>query len=279
MLRAALDRDPGVVDDAHPRPRRALCLARTGRFYLRQSLLHLPAVNPKYKRLLVKLSGEQLAGEHQGVDTKLIAWIARELKKASDEGAQIVVVVGGGNFIRGAQLQGELVTRATADSTGMLSTLLNGLIVGDVFNASGLPTRVLSNIAAEQIVDTYTYRRAINHLNKGRVVVVAGGIGRPYFTTDTASVNLALELGCDVVCKTTKVDGVYDRDPAQFSDAVKIAAMSYQQAVEDGAIKVMDKAALGLAMEENMPVMVFDLATEGNIRRAVVGEQVGTLIS
>jgi len=233
----------------------------------------------KYKRLLVKLSGEQLAGEQQGgIDTKLIAWIAGELKKAADEGAQIVVVVGGGNFIRGKQLQSELVTRATADSAGLLSTLLNGLIVGDVFNASGLPTRVLSNVVAEQIADTYTYRRAMNHLEKGRVVVVAGGIGRPYFTTDTGSVNLALELGCEVVCKTTKVDGVYDKDPTKFDDAVKIERMTFQQAVSDGAIQVMDKAALGLAMEEKMPVMVFDLGTEGNIRRAATGEAVGTLI-
>ena len=233
----------------------------------------------KYKRLLVKLSGEQLVGEQQGgVDTKLIAWISRELKKATDEGAQIVVVVGGGNFVRGKQLQNDLITRATADNAGLLSTLLNGLIVGDVFNASGLPTRVLSSVAAEQIVDTYTYRRAINHLDKGRVVVVAGGIGRPYFTTDTGSVNLALELGCDVVCKTTKVDGVYDRDPAKFDDAVKIDNMSFQQAVSDGAIQVMDKAALGLAMEEKMPVLVCGL-TEGNIARVAAGESVGTLIS
>lgn len=236
-------------------------------------------MNLKYKRMLVKLSGEQLSGEHQsGVDTDVIVWIAGELKKAADTGAELVVVVGGGNFVRGKQLQSELITRATADNVGLLSTLLNGLIVGDVFNASGLPARVLSSVVAEQVVDTYTYRRAVNHLQKGRVVVVAGGIGRPYFTTDTGSVNLALELGCDVVCKTTKVDGVYDRDPAKFADAVRLEHMTYQQAVEDEAIKVMDKAALGLAMEEKMPVMVFDLETEGNIRRAALGEAVGTLI-
>lgn len=236
-------------------------------------------MNLTYKRLLVKLSGEQLAGEHEGgIDTKLITWIADELKKAADTGAQIVVVTGGGNFVRGKQLESNVVTRTTADNAGLLSTLLNGLIVGDVFNASGLPTRVLSNVAAEQVVDTYTYRRAVNHLEKGRVVIVAGGIGRPYFTTDTASVNLALELGCDVVCKTTKVDGVYDRDPTKFEDARKIDHMSFQQAVEDDAIRVMDKAALGLAMEEKKPILVFDLMHEGNIRRAALGESVGTLI-
>ncbi len=236
-------------------------------------------MSQKYKRLLVKLSGEQLAGElGSGIDTKLIAWIATELKKVVDQGSQVVVVVGGGNFVRGKQIQNELVTRATADNAGLLSTLLNGLIVGDVFNASGLPTRVLSSVEAEQVADTYTYRRAVNHLEKGRVVVVAGGIGRPYFTTDTASVNLALELNCDVVCKTTKVDGVYNKDPAKFDDAVKFDQMSFQQAVEDGAIKVMDKAALGLAMEEKMPVLVFRLEDEGNIARAAAGEAVGTLI-
>lgn len=234
----------------------------------------------KYKRLLVKLSGEQLAGEHKsGVDTKLIAWVAGELKKATDEGVQIVIVVGGGNFARGNQLAGGGISLTTAHGVGLLSTLMNGLILGDVFNANGLPTRVLSNIFAEQVVDSYTYRRAVNHLEKGRVVVVAGGIGRPYFTTDTGSVNLALELGCDLVCKATKVDGVYDKDPAKFSDAVKMDTMSFQQAVEDGAIKVMDKAALGLAMEEQKPIMVFALETEGNIRRVALGEHVGTLIS
>ncbi len=237
-------------------------------------------MNLKYKRLLIKLSGEQLAGEHQGgVDTKLIAWIAGELKKATDQGAQIVVVTGGGNFIRGKQFEGDGIQLGTAHDAGMLSTVINGMVLHDVFNANGLPTRLLSNIAVAQLTDTYTRRLAVNHLEKGRVVVVAGGIGRPYFTTDTASVNVALELSCDVVCKTTKVDGVYDRDPAQFDDAVKIDHISYQQAVEDDAIRVMDKAALGLAMEEHMPLLVFDLETEGNIRRAAIGEQVGTLIS
>lgn len=236
-------------------------------------------MNLKYKRLLVKLSGEQLAGEHQGgVDTKLIAWIANELKQAVDAGAQIVVMVGGGNYARGNQLAGGGIQLGTAHDVGMLATMLNGLVLGDVFNANGLPTRVLSNIVAEQVVDTYTCRRAVHHLEKGRVVVVAGGIGRPYFTTDTASVNLALELGCDVVCKMTKVDGVYDRDPMQFPDATKVDNMSFQQAVENEAIKVMDKAALGLAMEQKEPILVFKLA-DGNVRRAAMGEIVGTLIS
>ncbi len=234
----------------------------------------------KYKRLLLKLSGEQLAGEHHcGVDTKLIAWIASEVKLATEADAQIVVMVGGGNYARGAQLTGDGIQRATADNVGMLATIMNALVVGDIFNDNNLPTRVLSNIVAEQVVDSYTYRRAKSHLAKGRVVVVAGGIGRPFFTTDTAAVNLSLELECDVVCKLTKVDGVYNKDPAKFANATRLAHISFQQAVEDDAIMVMDKAALGLAMEQKQPIMVFDLETSGNIRRAALGEQVGTLIS
>lgn len=232
------------------------------------------------KRLLVKLSGEQLAGEHEGgVDTKLIAWIANELKKATSEGAQVVVVVGGGNYARGNQLVGGGIQLTTAHYVGMLATVMNAMVLNDVFNANGLATRALCHLVDEKVADTYTYRRAIHHLEKGRVVVVGGGIGRPYFTTDTGTVNLALELGCDLVCKATKVDGVYDKDPAKHHDAVKIDEMSFDQAVSDDAIKVMDKAALGLAMEEKMPVMIFDLGTEGNIRRAAQGESVGTLIS
>lgn len=237
-------------------------------------------MNLRYKRLLVKLSGEQLAGEHQGgVDTKLIAWIANELKKATDEGVQIALTVGGGNFMRGAQGAGGGLNRVTADFMGMLGGVMNATAVADVFNAHGVAAYALSPIKVEQVIDYYTQRRALHHLNKGRIVVIGGGTARPYFTHDTSAVSLALELGCDVVCKTTKVDGVYDKDPAVFPDAIRIDRMSYQQAVEDAAIKIMDKAALGLAMEEHMPVMVFDLATEGNIRRAAIGEPVGTLIS
>lgn len=243
-------------------------------------MIHFGSMSLKYKRLLLKLSGEQLAGEHDGgVDTKLVSWIASEIKKATDAGAEIAIMIGGGNYARGNQLMGNGIRPTTAHNVGMLATVLNGLVLGDVFRANGVETSVLSNIVAEQVVDSYTYRRADHHLAKGRVVVVAGGIGRPFFTTDTAAVNLALELDCDVVCKVTKVDGVYTKDPAKFDDAKKIDAMSLQQAVEDENIKVMDKAALGLALETKTKVLVFDLMTEGNIRRAALGEPVGTLIS
>lgn len=234
----------------------------------------------RYKRLLVKVSGEQLAGAAgTGIDPKVVDWVAKELKRAVGAGAQIVVMVGGGNIVRGAQIAGSGLTRVTADYMGMLSTMINGLALGDLFNARGLPTRVLTAIRADQVADYYTQRRAISHLQKGRVVVLAGGTSRPYLTTDTAAVNLALELECNAVCKVTKVDGVYDKDPAKFDGAKKFNHITFQEALEDPAIRVMDKAALGLAMECNKPVIVCDLETPGNIKRLVLGEQIGTLMN
>lgn len=232
-----------------------------------------------YKRVLLKLSGEQLEGQFDGgFDPERAAWIANEIKKATDKGAEVVVMVGGGNYARGAQLAGHGIGRVTADNIGMLATLMNGVALADVFNAKGLPSRVLTNVRADQVADPFTHRRAISHLQKGRVVIAAGGIGRPYLTTDTAAVSLALELDCDVILKATKVDGVYDKDPAKHDDAQRFTTLSYQQAVENDEIKVMDKAALGLAMEQSQPVIVFDLLTIDNIVNAAMGEKIGTLI-
>lgn len=234
---------------------------------------------PVYKRLLLKLSGEQLAGEFDGgIDADTIANIAREIKTVTDEGVQVAIMVGGGNYIRGAQLAVPGIQRTTADFMGMLGTMINGLAVTDIFNSVGVPARVLTNIWAQQLADPFTQRRAINHLEKGRVVVVGGGVGRPYLTTDTAAVSLALELQCDVVCKLTKVDGVYDKDPIKFSDAKRFEHLSFQQAIENPDVLVMDKAALGLAMEQNKPVLVFNFNQSGNVRRAAFGESVGTLL-
>jgi uridylate kinase len=233
-----------------------------------------------YSRILLKLSGEQLAGDYDGgIDAKLIVWIAGEIKAATDVGAQVVVMVGGGNFIRGAQITGNGIARVTGDLMGMLGTMINGLAVADIFNNAGLPSCVLTNVKADQVADYFTQRRALDHLQKGHVVITAGGVGRPYLTTDTAAVNLALELDCNVVFKVTKVDGVYDKDPAKHKDAKRLEHISFQQAVEDPNIKVMDKAALGLAMEQKIPIMIFDLHKEDNIRQAVLGEPVGTIIS
>jgi uridylate kinase len=158
-------------------------------------------------------------------------------------------------------------------------TMINGLALTDIFEANGIETRCLSNIFAEQVAESYSYRLAVKHLQHGRVVIIAGGVGRPYFTTDTGSVNLALELGCEAVLKSTKVDGVYDKDPAKFPDAVRFESLSYQQAVENPAIAVMDKAAMGLAMEQHIPVVIFELDKADNIARVVGGEHVGTTIS
>ncbi len=233
-----------------------------------------------YKRVLLKLSGEQLSGKFESrFDPELGAWLAAEIKKAAEDGAQFVIMVGGGNIVRGAEIAGHGIRRVTADHMGMLATMINALALTDIFESKGIPTRCLSSIFAEQVAEPFIHRLADKHLEKGRVVVAAGGIGRPYLTTDTAAVSLALELDCDVVLKATKVDGVYDKDPAQFPDAQKLDTVSFQQAVADNGIKVMDKAAMGLAMEHNLPIVVFDAMQEDSIARAVHGDSAGTTIS
>lgn len=232
-----------------------------------------------YKRVLLKLSGEQLAGKREeGFDPEFAAWLANEVRQVAEAGVQVVIMVGGGNFIRGSAVAGNGIQRVTADHMGMLGTMINALALTDIFEASGLKTRCLSSLFAEQVAEPFVHRLANKHLEKGRVVVLAGGSGRPYVTTDTGAVMLALEMGCEVVLKATKVDGVYDKDPAHHQDAVKIQELNYQQAVEDNAIKVMDKAAMGLAMEHQMPVVVFDATQPGNILKAARGEAVGTTI-
>lgn len=233
-----------------------------------------------YKRILLKLSGEQLAGQYDtGLDPARAAWLAGELKKVTTEGTEVVIMVGGGNYVRGAQIAGHGIKRVTADHMGMLGTMMNALALTDIFEENSIKTRCLSNIFAEQVAEPFVHRLAEKHLQKGRVVIVAGGIGRPYLTTDTAAVSLALELGCDVVLKSTKVDGVYSKDPAKFADAVKYDTLTYQQAVENPDISVMDKAAMGLAMEQHMPLIIFELDKENNIAKVVEGESVGTKIS
>lgn len=233
-----------------------------------------------YKRVLLKLSGEQLAGEHDfGVDPKIAKYLAGEISEAVKTGCQVVVVAGGGNMVRGAELAGNGIKRVTADQMGMLSGLMNAMALTDIFESEGLPTRCVSNVFAEQLAESYSYRLSEKHLEKGRVLIIAGGIGRPYFTHDTAAVSLALELDCEVVFKATKVDGVYDKDPISNPDAAKLQNVTFQQAVEDAAIKVMDKAALGLAMECKMPVIVFDALKQGNLKKVVAGEQIGTKVS
>jgi uridylate kinase len=233
-----------------------------------------------FKRVLLKISGEQLSGKHEsGIDTDVCHYLAQECAKVAQAGCQLVLVVGGGNMVRGIEVAGHGIKRVTADQMGMLSGLINAMAVTDIFESEGVSTRCMSNIFAAQVAEAYSFRLAEKHLKRGRIVIVAAGLGRPYFTHDTAAVNLALELSCDIVLKATKVDGVYDKDPNKFKDAKLLDKVTFQHAVENPQIKVMDKAALGLAMEQGMPVIVFNPMEPGNILRAARGKAIGTKIS
>ena len=233
-----------------------------------------------HKRILLKVSGEQLSGQYgSGIDPQFVAWIAGEAKKVIDAGCQLVIIAGGGNMVRGEQVAGDGIKRVTADQMGMLSGLINAVAMTDIFEANGVATRCLSNIYAEQLAENFSFRLAEKHLENNRVLIVAGGIGRPYTTHDVAAVLVGLELNCDLVLKSTKVNGVYDKDPEQFPDARKFENIDYQQAIENPHIRVMDKAALGLAAEQKKPVMIYKLDEPDALMRIVHGEQVGTLIS
>lgn len=234
----------------------------------------------KYQRILLKLSGEQLAGDFEsGIDPKFAGWLADEVHKAAKTGCQVVIMVGGGNFVRGAQVAGHGIKRVTGDHMGMLATMINALALTDIFEEKGVKTRCLSNIFAEQVAEPFVHRLADKHLRKGRVVILAGGSGRPYVTTDTAAVVLGLEMNCDAVLKATKVDGVYDKDPVKYKDARRHEHIPYQHAVENAEIRIMDKAALGLAMEHSMHIVVFDALKSGNLLAVVEGHKVGTTIA
>ena len=221
-----------------------------------------------------------LGGKYEnGIDPELASWFAREVKKVASQGVEVVIMVGGGNFVRGAQIAGHGIKRVTADHMGMLATMINALALTDIFESQGVKTRCLSNIFAEQVAEPFVFRLANKHLEKGRVVIAAGGLGRPYLTTDTAAVSLALEMDCDIVLKATKVDGVYDKDPNMHEDAARYDSLNFQHAVENNQIKVMDKAAMGLAMEHNMNLVIFNPMEEGAIAAVAAGENVGTKIS
>jgi uridylate kinase len=233
-----------------------------------------------YKRVLLKLSGEQLQGKYDGggFDTERAVWIANEIKKVQDN-VQIVIMVGGGNYVRGAQIAGGGIDEDTAHNMGMLATVINAMALGDVLNAHGVPARTLSTIKADQVVDQFTSRRAISHLEKNRVVVMGGGSSRPFFTTDTGAVQLALELKCDAILKATKVDGVYDSDPTTNPNAKKFETLELHEAVKHPEIKVMDNSAMAMASDNDQSIVVFELLKEGNIARAIAGEHVGTVVT
>lgn len=233
----------------------------------------------KYKRILLKLSGEMLAGgKGLGIDPETIQQLTEEIKEVINMGVEVGVVIGGGNIFRGVQADAQGIDRASGDYMGMLATVINALALQDIMEKKGLETRVLSAIEMRQIAEPYIKRRATRHLEKGRVVIFASGTGNPYFTTDTAASLRAMEVGAEVLLKGTKVDAVYDKDPVKHSDAIPYGNITFMQVLQQG-IKVMDAAAISLCMENDLPIVVFDMGKAGNLRKIVAGEVIGTLVT
>jgi uridylate kinase len=237
------------------------------------------AKHPKYKRILLKLSGEALGGETGvGISPQAVRQMAEQIREVRDLGVQVVAVVGGGNIFRGLSGSKRGIERATGDYMGMLGTVINGLALQDALEKLGVATRVQSAIAMSQVAEPFIRRRAVRHLEKGRVVIFGGGTGNPYFSTDTAAALRANEIGAEVVLKATKVDGVYDSDPKKNSRAKRYAQISYSDALRQ-QLKVMDSTAFSLCMDNKMPIIVFDFFRPHNLRRVVMGERVGTLVT
>lgn len=235
---------------------------------------------PKYKRVLLKLSGETFLGKRDnGIDPEFTQWLAREIIKAAKDGTQIAIVVGGGNIFRGSTAAEHGLERTVGDYIGMLATIMNSLALQNALENEGQPTRVLSAIDIKDVAEPYIRRRAIRHLEKGRIVLFAGGTGNPYFTTDTTAALRALETHCEIILKATKVDGVYDKDPIKHKDAKKFEALTFEEAIKDKQIDILDNSALSLCMDHSIKVLVFNLNKENNIKRAVEGKHIGTLIS
>jgi uridylate kinase len=232
-------------------------------------------------RVLLKLSGEQFAGSREyGVDPEFTDRLAKELAETQKAtGVQLAIIVGGGNIMRGASVAKSGIERASGDYMGMLATLINGVALVDILEANGVAARLQTRLRVDAVAEPYIRRRGLRHLEKGRMVVVAGGTGNPYVTTDTAAVTTALELECDMVLKATKVDGVYDQDPAKHPDAKKHGTLTFDQVLTNPNMAVMDNAAMGLAMDNHLPIVIFDLLTHGNIRRVIEGQNVGTKVS
>lgn len=232
-----------------------------------------------YQRVLLKLSGEALMGDlGYGIDPKVVADIAQEIAEVVKSGVQIVIVVGGGNIFRGVKAAAGGMDRATADYVGMIATVMNAITLQDALEQVGIPTRVQSAIAMQEIAEPYIRRRAIRHLEKGRVVIFGAGSGNPFFTTDTTAALRAAEIDAQVIFKATKVDGVYDADPMKNPTATRYDQLTYSQVLTDD-LRVMDGTAIALCRENNIPILVFNLFGKGNIIRAVKGESVGTLIT
>ncbi|MGZ3725316.1 MAG: UMP kinase [Pseudobdellovibrio sp.] len=231
-----------------------------------------------YKRILLKLSGEALAGaQGTGINTAVIQQIAQDVKIAHETGVQIGIVIGGGNIFRGIAASAQGMDRASSDYMGMLATCINSLALQDALEKVNVPTRVQSAIEMAEIAEPYIRRRAVRHLEKGRIVIFGAGTGNPYFTTDTAASLRAMEINAEVLMKATKVDGIYDKDPAKHADAKRYEKISYIDVLKQG-LQVMDSTAISLCMDNKLPIMTFDLAKPGNILKAVLGEKIGTLV-
>jgi uridylate kinase len=234
---------------------------------------------PRYKRILLKLSGEALMGEQgYGIDHTVLDAITSEVKEIYDLGVEIAVVIGGGNIFRGLSGAAKGMERASADYMGMLATVLNALALQNVLENKGVTTRVQSAIEMRELAETYIRRRAVRHLEKRRIVIFAAGTGNPYFTTDTAAALRAMEIGAEVIMKATKVDGVYNADPMKDKNATKFDKLTYIDVLQKD-LRVMDATAISLCMDNNLPIIVFNLNKYGNIKRIILGEKVGTLVT
>ena len=233
---------------------------------------------PVYKRILLKVSGEALAGKQgTGINTSVIQQIATDVAEAYKAGVEIGLVIGGGNIYRGVAASAEGMDRASADYMGMLATCINALALQDALEKAGVPTRVQTAIEMAEIAEPYIRRKAIRHLEKGRIVIFGAGTGNPFFTTDTAASLRAMEINAQVIMKATKVDGIYDKDPVKHADAVKFDKITYIDVLNRG-LQVMDSTAISMCMDNKLPIITFDLHKQGNILRAVMGEQIGTLV-
>lgn len=231
-----------------------------------------------YKRVLLKLSGEALAGEQKyGIDPQTITSIAAEIKAVVECGTQVALVIGGGNIFRGLAASSKGMDRASADYMGMLATMINSLAMQDALEKIGVDTRVQSAIEMREVAEPYIRRRAIRHLEKGRVIILGAGTGNPYFTTDTAASLRAMEIGAEVILKGTKVDGVYSADPMKDPTALKYHQLSYIDVLKKG-LQVMDATATSLCMDNKLPIIIFDVTTAGNIMKVVLGEKIGTIV-
>jgi uridylate kinase len=236
-------------------------------------------VVPKYKRILLKLSGEAFSGEEEyGIDIAILSNVAKQIKNVMEMGVGIAIVVGGGNFWRGAKAEKDGIDRVTADYAGMLATVINALALQDILEREGIVTRTQTAINIQQVAEPYIRRRAIRHLEKGRAVIFAAGTGNPYMTTDTAAALRAIEIDAEVVLKASHVDGIYDTDPRKNPNAKKFDKLTYLEAL-NMRLEIMDATALSLCLENKLPIIVFDLEAPRSIERAIIGEPIGTLVT